>query len=120
PQKHDLTMFSNTPAEGTFVICCCLYNNHVIFRGFYNEDDWYEDFHHGNFAFDDAFIPVYPGPRRIPSGAITLNNYGESKCLLSSFNFLIYDGKEDLRIIKNLEKLIRGGLDIDIRRLHKK
>jgi hypothetical protein len=23
-------------------------------EGFYNEDDWYEDFHHGNFAFDDA------------------------------------------------------------------
>jgi hypothetical protein len=22
--------------------------------GFFNEDDWYEDFHHGNFAFDDA------------------------------------------------------------------
>jgi hypothetical protein len=24
-------------------------------EGFYNEDDWYEDFHHGNFAFDDTF-----------------------------------------------------------------
>jgi hypothetical protein len=23
-------------------------------EGFINEDDWYEDFHHGNFAFDDA------------------------------------------------------------------
>jgi hypothetical protein len=23
-------------------------------EGFYNEDDWYEDFYHGNFAFDDA------------------------------------------------------------------
>jgi hypothetical protein len=23
-------------------------------KGFFNEDDWYEDFHHGNFAFDDA------------------------------------------------------------------
>jgi hypothetical protein len=23
-------------------------------EGFYNEDDWYEDLHHGNFAFDDA------------------------------------------------------------------
>jgi hypothetical protein len=23
-------------------------------EGFGNEDDWYEDFHHGNFAFDDA------------------------------------------------------------------
>jgi hypothetical protein len=20
----------------------------------YSDDDWYEDFHHGNFAFDDA------------------------------------------------------------------
>jgi hypothetical protein len=20
----------------------------------YNDDDWYDDFHHGNFAFDDA------------------------------------------------------------------
>jgi hypothetical protein len=23
-------------------------------EGFVNKDDWYEDFHHGNFAFDDA------------------------------------------------------------------
>ena len=23
-------------------------------EGFVNEDDWYEDFHHGNFAFDNA------------------------------------------------------------------
>jgi hypothetical protein len=23
-------------------------------EGFVNEDDWYENFHHGNFAFDDA------------------------------------------------------------------
>jgi hypothetical protein len=23
-------------------------------EGFVNEDDWYEDFHHGNFAFDDS------------------------------------------------------------------
>jgi hypothetical protein len=23
-------------------------------EGFYNEDEWYEDFHHGNFAFDNA------------------------------------------------------------------
>jgi hypothetical protein len=23
-------------------------------EGFYNEDEWYEDFHQGNFAFDDA------------------------------------------------------------------
>jgi hypothetical protein len=23
-------------------------------EGFVKEDDWYEDFHHGNFAFDDA------------------------------------------------------------------
>jgi hypothetical protein len=23
-------------------------------EGFYNEDEWYEDFHHGNFSFDDA------------------------------------------------------------------
>jgi hypothetical protein len=23
-------------------------------EGFHNEDDWYEDIHHGNFAFDDA------------------------------------------------------------------
>jgi hypothetical protein len=23
-------------------------------EGFFNEDEWYEDFHHGNFAFDDA------------------------------------------------------------------
>jgi hypothetical protein len=25
-------------------------------EGFHNEDDWYEDFHHGNFAFDDASL----------------------------------------------------------------
>jgi hypothetical protein len=23
-------------------------------EGFYNEDEWYEGFHQGNFAFDDA------------------------------------------------------------------
>ena len=23
-------------------------------EGFFNADDWYENFHHGNFAFDDA------------------------------------------------------------------
>jgi hypothetical protein len=23
-------------------------------EGFFNEDGWYDDFHHGNFAFDDA------------------------------------------------------------------
>jgi hypothetical protein len=23
-------------------------------EGFFNKDDWYEDFYHGNFAFDDA------------------------------------------------------------------
>jgi hypothetical protein len=23
-------------------------------EGFFSEDEWYEDFHHGNFAFDDA------------------------------------------------------------------
>jgi hypothetical protein len=23
-------------------------------EGFFNEDEWYEDFHHGNFVFDDA------------------------------------------------------------------
>ncbi len=23
-------------------------------EGFFNENEWYEDFHHGNFAFDDA------------------------------------------------------------------
>jgi hypothetical protein len=21
----------------------------------YNDDEWYDDFHHGNFAFDDAY-----------------------------------------------------------------
>jgi hypothetical protein len=25
-------------------------------EGFFNEDDWYKDFHHGNFAFDDASL----------------------------------------------------------------
>jgi hypothetical protein len=23
-------------------------------EGFFNDDDWYENFHHGNFAFDDV------------------------------------------------------------------
>jgi hypothetical protein len=23
-------------------------------EGFFNKDEWYENFHHGNFAFDDA------------------------------------------------------------------
>jgi hypothetical protein len=29
-------------------------------EGFFNEDDWYEDFHHGNFAFDDASPQYLP------------------------------------------------------------
>ncbi|KAL5648872.1 hypothetical protein ACJX0J_039681, partial [Zea mays] len=64
---------------------------------FYNEDDWYEDFHHGNFAFDDTS----PLPEAI------LDDHG--KCfLVSLFTIIkiyllhrIYCGKEDLRIIKN-------------------
>jgi hypothetical protein len=30
------------------------YHRELHKQGFFNEDDWYEDFHHGNFAFDDA------------------------------------------------------------------
>jgi hypothetical protein len=38
-------------------------------EGFVNEDDWYEDFHHGTFAFDDAS----PCPR--------LTNHPSSQCM---------------------------------------
>jgi hypothetical protein len=31
-----------------------LQNRELHQEGFFNEDEWYEDFHHGNFAFDDA------------------------------------------------------------------
>jgi hypothetical protein len=34
-------------------------------EGFVNEDDWYEDFHHGNFAFDDA-SPLSPELQATP------------------------------------------------------
>jgi hypothetical protein len=34
-------------------------------KGFFNEDDWYEDFHHGNFAFDDA-SPLSAEPQATP------------------------------------------------------
>jgi hypothetical protein len=35
-------------------------------EGFFNEDDWYEDFHHGNFAYDasplSAELQATPSP----------------------------------------------------------
>jgi hypothetical protein len=34
-------------------------------EGFYNEGDWYEDFHHGNFAFDDT-SPLSTEPQATP------------------------------------------------------
>jgi hypothetical protein len=28
----------------------------------FNEDEWYDDFHHDNFTFDDAVRKMDPGP----------------------------------------------------------
>jgi hypothetical protein len=28
----------------------------------FNEDEWYDDFHHGNFTFDDVVRKIDPGP----------------------------------------------------------
>jgi hypothetical protein len=50
-------------------------------EGFFNEDDWYEDFHHENFAFDDAStlsaeLQATPWPR--------LTSHPSSPCMMDT------------------------------------
>jgi hypothetical protein len=75
-------------------------------EGFYNEDDWYEDFHHGNFAFDDASplsielqatpwpqsykppqLPMYEGhtdPKQfLMSYEVTISSYGGNTAFMT-------------------------------------
>jgi hypothetical protein len=75
-------------------------------EGFFNEDDWYEDFHHGNFAFDDASplsaelqatpwppsykppqLPMYDGhsdPKRfLMSYEATISSYGGNTTVMA-------------------------------------
>jgi hypothetical protein len=47
-------------------------------EGFVNEDDWYEDFHHGNFAFDDA-SPLLAELQATPCPRLT--NHPSSQCM---------------------------------------
>src|SRR5688500_12137402 len=75
-------------------------------EGFHNEDDWYEDFHHGNFAFDDASplstelqatpwpqtykppqLPIYDGhsdPKQfLMSYEATISSYGGNTAVMA-------------------------------------
>jgi hypothetical protein len=61
-------------------------------EGFVNEDDWYEDFHHGNFAFDDASplsaeLPMYDGhsdPKQfLMSYEATISSYGGNTAVMA-------------------------------------
>jgi hypothetical protein len=75
---------------------------------FYNDDDWYDDFHHGNFAFDDTSplsaelhatpwpssykppqLPMYDGhsdPKQfLMSYEATISSYGGNTVMAKSF-----------------------------------
>ena len=75
-------------------------------EGFHSEDDWYEDFHHGNFAFDDASplstelqatpwpqtykppqLPIYDGhsdPKKfLMSYEATISSYGGNTTVMA-------------------------------------
>jgi hypothetical protein len=72
-------------------------------EGFHNEDDWYEDFHHGNFAFDDASplstelqatpwpqsykppqLPMYTDPKQfLMSYEATISSYGGNTAVMA-------------------------------------
>jgi hypothetical protein len=75
-------------------------------EGFFNEDDWYEDFHLGNFAFDDAsplsaelqatpwppsykppLLPIYDGhsdPKQfLMSYEATISSYGGNTAVMA-------------------------------------
>jgi hypothetical protein len=75
-------------------------------EGFVNEDDWYEDFHHANFAFDDASplsaelqatpwppsykppqLPIYDGhsdPKQfLMSYEATISSYGGNTAVMA-------------------------------------
>jgi hypothetical protein len=71
----------------------------------YSDDDWYEDFHHGNFAFDDASplsaelqatawppsykppqLPMYDGhsdPKFLMSYEATISSYGGNTAVMA-------------------------------------
>jgi hypothetical protein len=50
-------------------------------EGFVNKDDWYEDFHHGNFAFDDA-SPLSAELQATPWPCLT--NHLSSPCMMDT------------------------------------
>jgi hypothetical protein len=64
-------------------------------RGFYNEDDWYEDFHHGNFAFDDASplsteLQAVPWPQSYKSPQLPMyDGHSDPKQFLMSYEATI-------------------------------
>jgi hypothetical protein len=82
------------------------YHRELHQEGFFNEDDWYEDFHHGNFAFDDASplsaelqatpwppsykppqLPIYDGhsdPKQfLMSYEATISSYGGNTAVMA-------------------------------------
>jgi hypothetical protein len=64
-------------------------------EGFYNEDDWYEDFHHGNFAFDDASplsteLQATPWPQSYKSPQLPMyDGHSDPKQFLMSYEATI-------------------------------
>jgi hypothetical protein len=91
--------------------------------GLVNEDDWYEDFHHGNFAFDDASplsaelhatpwppsykppqLPMYDGhsdPKQfLMSYEATISSYGGNTAVMA---------KSFVMAVKNVAQTWCGG-----------
>jgi hypothetical protein len=64
-------------------------------EGFYNEDDWYEDFHHGNFAFDDTSplsteLQATPWPQSYKPPQLPMyNGHSDPKQFLMSYEATI-------------------------------
>jgi hypothetical protein len=92
-------------------------------EGLVNEDDWYEDFHHGNFAFDDASplsaelhatpwppsykppqLPMYDGhsdPKQfLMSYEATISSYGGNTAVMA---------KSFVMAVKNVAQTWCGG-----------
>jgi hypothetical protein len=93
-------------------------------EGFFNEDEWYEDFHHGNLAFDDASplsaelqatpwppsykppqLPMYDGhsdPKQfLMSYEATISSYGGNTAVMA---------KSFVMAVKNVEQTCYSSL----------
>jgi hypothetical protein len=101
-------------------------------EGFYNEDDWYEDFHHGNFAFDDASplstelqatpwpqsykppqLPMYDGhsdPKQfLMSYEATISSYGGNTAVMAkSFVMAVKSVAQTCTLLFGQEQSLHG------------